>query len=551
MLKLKFEELSLSQEIQKAVEDLGYEEATSIQSQTIPLLLQGRDIIGQSQTGSGKTAAFGIPVLEKIRPEEREPQALILCPTRELAIQVAEELKKLGKYKRGIFSLPIYGGQSIERQISSLRRGVQIVIGTPGRVIDHLDRGTLKLSKVNTLVLDEADRMLDMGFIEDVERILSQVEADHQTVLFSATMPGPILDLTRKYQKNPEMVKVAHQELTVPTIDQVYYELREAMKLEALSRLLDVNDFTLSMVFCNTKRMVDEVVSHLQARGYSSEGLHGDMKQNQRDRVMDKFKKGTVEILVATDVAARGLDITGVEAVFNYDLPQDEESYVHRIGRTGRAGKSGKSFTFVVGKEIYRLRDIQRYAKIKIPRGTLPTLGEVQEAKYNVFLDDIRATLDEGSLERYVDLVEQLIQEDYSAMEIAAALMKMGLPDEQEQNVPDDLNETYDRYERGDRRSGGYGGGGYGGGEIRSINGRVRLFINAGRMQGITPRDLVGAIAGESGMPGKMIGDIRILDSFSFVEIPDKFAGRVIESMRHAEIRGKRVNVEIAKDKPR
>jgi len=549
MLKLKFEELSLSKEIQKAIEDLGYEEATAIQSSTIPLLLEGRDVIGQSQTGSGKTAAFGIPLLEKIQSGSKEPQGLILCPTRELAIQVAEEFKKLGKYKKGIFSLPVYGGQSIERQITALKRGVQIIIGTPGRILDHLERKTLKLSKVHTLVLDEADRMLDMGFIEDVEEILAQMDNQPQTVLFSATMPEPIIALTKKYQNNPEFVKVVHQELTVPTIEQIYYEVRESMKLEALSRLLDMNDFSLSMVFCNTKRMVDEVVSHLQIRGYSAEGLHGDMKQMQRDRVMDKFKKGTVEILVATDVAARGLDITGVEAVFNYDLPQDEDSYVHRIGRTGRAGKSGKSFTFVVGKEFYRLRDIQRYAKIKIPRGSLPTLGEVREAQYQEFLDDIRATVDEGGLERYALLVDQLIQEDYSALEIASALVKMGLPDEKDNHVPEDLNEVFHPYEnkqRGHRRKDFPQKH-----EIKSHHGKVHLFINAGRQQGITPRDLVGAIAGESGIPGKVIGDIRILESFSFVDVPEKFAIKVLDSMQHAEIRGKKINVEVAKEKPR
>ena len=307
MEKLRFEDLNLSKEMQKAVAELDFEEATPIQYQSIPYILKGKDIIGQAQTGTGKTAAFGIPTLEMVDPESRKVQAVILCPTRELAIQVAEELKKLSKYKKGVEILPIYGGQPIERQMNGLKKGVQIIIGTPGRVMDHLDRRTLKLDNVKIVILDEADEMLDMGFREDIEFILKKIPEQRQTILFSATMPQAILNLAKKYQKNPEFIKLVHKELTVPSIEQFYYEVKEQTKPEVLSRLIDTYDLKLSLVFCNTKKRVDELVGHLQARGYLADGLHGDMNQTQRDRVMSKFRKGAVEILVATDVAAREL----------------------------------------------------------------------------------------------------------------------------------------------------------------------------------------------------------------------------------------------------
>lgn len=350
MENLKFENMNLSPEICRAVLDMGFEEATPIQSQAISIIMAGRDVIGQSQTGTGKTAAFGIPCLEQIDAENKKLQAVILCPTRELAIQVSEEFRKLLKYTENIRVLPIYGGQPIDRQIAALKKGAQVIIGTPGRVMDHMRRRTLKMETVKMMVLDEADEMLDMGFREDIETILIKVPEEHQTVMFSATLSPEILSLSKRFLKEPEFIKVVRKELTVPNIEQIYFDVKERTKLDALSRIIDVYDPKLALVFCNTKKRVDEVVELLQGRGYFAEGLHGDLKQVQRDKVMQKFRNGTIEILVATDVAARGIDIDDIDVVFNYDVPQDEEYYVHRIGRTGRAGRTGKAFTFCVGK---------------------------------------------------------------------------------------------------------------------------------------------------------------------------------------------------------
>lgn len=421
----KFEDLSLSREIGKAVADMGFEETTPIQAQTIPAVLEGKDIIGQSQTGTGKTIAFGIPIIEKLHVRSKTVQAIILCPTRELAIQVCEELKRLLKYRKDVNILPVYGGQPIDRQIRALKSGVHIVVGTPGRTIDHINRGTLKLNNVKTVVLDEADEMLNMGFIDDVEIILRKVPEERQTLLFSATMPKPILDLTKRYQRDPEFIKVVHKQLTVPRVKQAYFELKESMKLEVLCRLIDMHNLKSSLVFCNTKRRVDEVVMHLQARGYVADSLHGDLTQQQRDRAMGKFRKNMTEILVATDVAARGIDVEDIGAVFNYDLPQDEEYYVHRIGRTARAGKKGRAFTFVVGREIYKLREIQNYANIKIDRQPTPSFADVEEARTTVLLDKIKETIEEGKLERYIQIIEPLLKDDFTSLDIAASLLKM------------------------------------------------------------------------------------------------------------------------------
>ena len=357
METIRFDELNLSAPLLKGIVEMGFEQASPIQAKAIPAVLEGGDIIGQAQTGTGKTAAFGIPLLESIDPKSKHLQAVVLCPTRELAIQVAEEIRKLSKFLHGIKVLPIYGGQDITKQIRSLKAGTQVVIGTPGRVMDHMRRKTVKFSEVKMIVLDEADEMLNMGFREDIETILKEMPEDRQTVLFSATMPKPIMDIARTYQKDATIIKVVKKELTVPKIEQYYYECKPKNKEEVLSRLLDMYDPKLSLVFCNTKKMVDELVTSLKGRGYFAEGLHGDLKQQQRDRVMNGFRNGKTEILVATDVAARGIDVDDVEAVFNYDVPQDDEFYVHRIGRTGRAGRKGRAFTFVVGKEVYKLKD--------------------------------------------------------------------------------------------------------------------------------------------------------------------------------------------------
>ena len=337
-----FSELGLSAEVLKAIEKMGFEQAAPIQAEAIPPLLAGKDIVGQSQTGSGKTAAFGIPAIEKVETDKRAVQVLILCPTRELAVQVSEEIHKLGAFKRGLHALPIYGGQSYDRQLYGLRQGAHIVIGTPGRVMDHMRRGTLKFDALKMVILDEVDVMLNMGFREDIELILTATPKERQTVVFSATIPRPIQQLIEKYTRNAQQVRIEQKAMTVPTVEQFYYEVDRRYKIELLTRLIDIHDLKLGIIFCNTKRMVDDLVDHLNAQGYSADRLHGDMNQAQRDRVMNKFRKSGLEFLVATDVAARGIDVDDVEVVFNFDLPYDGEDYVHRIGRTGRKGKSGR-----------------------------------------------------------------------------------------------------------------------------------------------------------------------------------------------------------------
>lgn len=404
---------------------MGFEETTTIQAQSIPYMLEGRDVIGQAPTGTGKTAAFGITVLERIDPKRKELQAVILCPTRELAIQVAGEIKKISKYKKGIEILPIYGGQPIDRQIKALKKDVQIITGTPGRVMDHLNRHTLKMEGVKIIILDEADEMLDMGFREDIETIIKKIPKQRQTIFFSATMPKAILDLTKKYQNNPQFIKLVHKEMTVPNVEQFYIEVKQQAKPEALARLIDYYNLKLSLVFCNTKKRVDELVEDLKMRGYLADGLHGDMQQKQRDIVMSRFRKREIDVLVATDVAARGIDVGDLEAVFNYDIPTDDEYYVHRIGRTARAGKAGLAFTFVIGKEVYRIRQIQQFTKTKIIAKRIPSVSDVEEIRTNIILETVKDTVDAGNLGEYSNLVEKLIQEEYTSLEVAAALLKI------------------------------------------------------------------------------------------------------------------------------
>lgn len=437
MTNLIFSNLNLSNEVLQAIEEMGFEEATPIQSQSIPEILAGKDVIGQAQTGTGKTCAFGIPAIERVNQNIRATQTLVLCPTRELAIQTADELKNVAKFKRGFQILPIYGGQAIERQLIALKKNPQIIIGTPGRIMDHLRRNTLKLDNLAMIVLDEADEMLNMGFREDIDTILEKVPQKRQTILFSATMPKAIIELTTKYQKQPAMIKITHKELTVPGVEQFYLEVREPNKFDLLTRLIDANGIKLSLVFCNTKRRVDELTAKLQTFGYMVEALHGDMKQAQRDKVMAKFREGTIEILIATDVAARGIDVDNIEAVFNYDLPNDEEYYVHRIGRTGRAGKTGVAYSFVFGRDLYKLKDIQRFTKSKITLLKPPSLIDVEESKVNNIFDKMKAVISGGQHTKYIPYIEKLAedsglteQENYlTTLDIAAALLKMAIND--------------------------------------------------------------------------------------------------------------------------
>lgn len=428
---LKYRDSGVDERIIRAVEELGFDDMTPIQEEAIPVFLSGRDVIGQAQTGTGKTAAFGIPILEKIDPEDKSLQAIILCPTRELAMQAADELRKFSKYMHGIKVLPVYGGQDIVRQIKNLKGGVQIVVGTPGRVMDHMRRHTLRLDRVHTVVLDEADEMLNMGFREDIETILKEVPEQRQTGLFSATMPKPILDITKMYQKDAVFLKMTPREVTIPLIKQAYYQIQHKDKEEALCRLIDYYDPSRALIFCNTKRMVDELTEHLKQRGYAVEGLHGDLAQHQRDTVMNLFKGGHAGILIATDVAARGIDVDNVEAVFNYDVPDDIEYYVHRIGRTGRAGKTGRSFTLVTGKEFRKLREIERICHTRIRERKIPSAADITARKADKILREAESVIEKQDIANALRFVEdRCASGEYSAVQYAAAFMKMKLGDD-------------------------------------------------------------------------------------------------------------------------
>lgn len=596
---LKFSDLGISAEILKSVEEMGYTQPSQIQTAAIPHVLEGRDVIGQAQTGTGKTAAFAIPIIDLVDADYNKPQAIILCPTRELAVQVEGEFQKLSKHVRNINSVAIYGGESIDRQIRVLRKGVQIVVGTPGRVQDHIKRGTLKLDDIGIIVLDEADEMLDMGFRDDIEAILREMPEERQTVFFSATMPKPIMDLTKRYQKDPAIVKIAKKELTVSNIEQVYYEVKNSLKIDLTARLINVNSYALSVVFCNTKRMTDEVAEKLAAHGIHAEALHGDLSQAQRDKVMNKFRSGRCAVLVATDVAARGIDVDDVEAVFNYDLPLDEENYVHRIGRTGRAGKSGTAINFISGRrDSYKLRDLERFTKATINKLAPPSLAELIQMKKDQLATDIQAKVDiEEDNQLFEETLGQMLANGLTLEQIALGLTKMALgnsvkklrdqnfsieaggerrrsdsdgrggrdggrrgersdrgdrggrfergergerSDRGERGDRGGRRERFDRSERGGRDSGPRGE------RAREAN-MARLFLNLGKKDRIRPNDIVGAIAGEAGVPGKSIGGIDIYDNFSFVDVPEKDAARVIEVMKVNTIKGQAVNMEISK----
>jgi len=531
---VNFSEMNLCDEIKKAVLDMGFEKASPIQAKAIPVALEKKDIIGQAQTGTGKTASFGIPLLSNIDPNSKKLQAVVLCPTRELAMQVCDEMRKLAKYMHGVKICPVYGGQDIVRQIKLLKAGTQVVIGTPGRVMDHMRRKTVKFKNVSTLVLDEADEMLNMGFRDDIETIIKSLPEERQTLLFSATMPKAILEIAKTYQKDPEVIKVIKKELTVQRIKQYYYEVKNENKEEAISRLLDVYNPKLSLVFCNTKKQVDELVEGLKNRGYYAEGLHGDLKQIQRDRVMHGFRNGSTQILVATDVAARGIDVDDVEAVFNYDVPQDDEYYVHRIGRTGRAGREGVAFTLISGRDIYKLREIMKYCKTNIELKKIPTNSDVLGIKVQKVLENVDNTIENEDLTKIISSIEEKVDSsDYSKNQMVAALLKIMLGEQSKSK--EDINYStkyYDRKDSNNRKQ------------------MVRLFINVGKQQKIRPGDILGAIAGETGLPGKVVGSIDMYDKYTFVDVPGKYARNIMNSMKHTKIKGKNINVETANNKP-
>lgn len=534
---VRFDELGISPEILRALEDMGFTAATPIQSQAIPVVMQGGDVIGQAQTGTGKTCAYGIPAIEMCDREARSAQVLVLCPTRELAIQVADELKKVTKYTQGVRIMAIYGGQHIETQISALRKKPQIIIGTPGRIMDHLRRRTLRFDDLKMVVLDEADEMLNMGFREDIDTILEDVPEEKQMMLFSATMSTEIMAISKKYLKDPAHVRIARKELTVELIEQYFIEVREASKLELLCRLIDVNNVNLGLVFCNTKRRVDDVTARLQDRGYAADALHGDMKQNERDRVMNKFRHGITQILVATDVAARGIDVSGVEAVFNYDIPEDPEQYVHRIGRTGRAGNTGKSYSFVFGRDMYKLKDIMRYTKSKIERAMPPAIDQVEAVRTTAAADKVKQMAMAGEGEKYLSVIDRIIQDAekegtyLTPNDVAAALFRLAFIELEEKDYERmDFDDEEFQYSKLDM---------------------VRLFINAGRLDGLKEAHIVKGIASRTSLSGKMIGTIELHKNFSFVDIPRQYVEEVMEAMVGFAHGGRGISFEVAEKKKR
>ena len=575
-----FEELALSPEILRAIQDKGFEEATPIQAQAIPYIMEGRDILGQAQTGTGKTAAFGIPVIEQVDLTDNHVQYLVLSPTRELAIQIADEMHELTKYKEGVRILSVYGGQPIDRQILALKKKPQIIVGTPGRVMDHMRRRTIKLENLRGIILDEADEMLNMGFKEDIDTILADTPAIIQKTFFSATMPATILELTNKYLKDPIHIRITPKEMTVSNIEQYYIEVRESNKIEVLCRLIEANQIKLALIFCNMKRRVDEICEKLQTRGYSAEALHGDMKQMSRTRVMNKFRSGEIELLVATDVAARGIDVDNIEFVINYDLPQDEEYYVHRIGRTGRAGRSGKAYTFVVGREMIDLKSIQRYTHSNIIAAKPPTLMDVTGTKITSILDETVESLNATDLGQYVEYVEKFVEglnvagstsQYYTTADVAAALLRRAMGDhfhksaEIEPVVPYEQHITRKAPVKStravrDSRGGDFKDALFKSNEDRSDGddfeparkqrskalepGMARLFINTGKDDKIQPRHIVEAICRHSDITGRQIGAIAIYGRYTFVDVPVDTADQVMKGVTNQRIGQRLVRVE-------
>ncbi|SHE51045.1 DEAD/DEAH box helicase [Clostridium fallax] len=520
MNNLTFSDLGLKDSILKAIQDLGFEEPSQIQSQSIPLAIEGHDLIGQAQTGTGKTAAFGCGILNNICKADKGAKAIILAPTRELAIQVNEELTRLAKYEN-LSIIPIYGGQSIDRQLKALRRGADIVVGTPGRILDHIKRGSLTLSSIKFLVLDEADEMLNMGFIDDLEAIISSLPEERQTLLFSATMPPQIKRLAKRYMKeDAKLIEIKKNSMTVSKIQQYYFEIKNKDRFETLCRVLDFDEPSAAIIFCKTKKGVDELVGSMQARGYIVEGMHGDMTQMHRMQTLRKFKESSLDFLVATDVAARGIDVEGVTHVINYDLPQDVESYVHRIGRTGRANKEGTAYSLVTPKEYTMLKQIQKVTKSNIQRKTVPTVDEIFSNKFQGMMDKIKSTIETEDFSKFLPMALEL-DENYSLVDVAAALMKIHFDKEAVMDYSTNALESPSMEE-------------------------TRLFFSIGRRDGINPKVLVNYIKDTSKIRPSLIGDIDVLENFTFVNVDSDMAKKVLECCSGNKLGGRRVNVEVA-----
>lgn len=526
---MKIENVNLNDNIQRALQEMGFEESTQIQQEAIPVILDGKDIVGQSNTGTGKTAAYAIPILEKIQIDIRMPQVLVLLPTRELAVQVANEMRKIGKYMESIKTVTVYGGADIREQINKLKGGAQIIVGTPGRVIDLIERHVLKLSELKIAVLDEADEMLKMGFREDIELILSKIGHPTQTLMFSATIPDDMKNIIKKFLTAPVFIKVLREGITAKEVKQSYFLVKHSDKVEALARIIDTYTPKLTLIFCNTKKVVDELYDQLIDKGYNCDKIHGDIKQSQRLDTLNKFNNNVIDILIATDVAARGLDIKEVEAVINYDVPSKEDYYVHRIGRTGRAGREGSSFTLASLKELKRIEDIEKYTKKPIRKRTIPTVDKVNEVKQDKFIRGIVSLIENDSLGENRLLAGRLLNEGYDAETIIAAMIKKLVKFDSSEEK--DLNETIP--ERKHRMS----------------RDTERFHVNLGKKQGIRPGDILGAVAGECDIPGFEIGEIEILDNFSFFTAAKEYKNRILDKMNSSQIKGMDVIVGLSKEK--
>ena len=550
-----FADLGLPDVLLSAVLDMGFESPSPIQAKTIPLALEGKDLIGLSQTGSGKTAAFALPTLAGIDAHLAEPQALIICPTRELAVQVCEEVFRLGCKIKGLRALPVYGGAPIDRQLKGLRKGAHIVVGTPGRLLDHLKRRSFDPRNIKTVILDEADRMLDMGFQEEMEELLAALPQDRQTMFFSATMNRRVSRLIDNFGKKPETIEIERKSLTVDAIDQSCYEVRQRSKVEVLSRLLDIDPPRLALVFCNTKRLVDEVTEGLLARGYAADRLHGDMTQQMRERVLARFRESTIEVLIATDVAARGLDVDDIDLVVNYEIPHDPEDYVHRIGRTGRAGHSGRAVSFVFGRDIYRLQTIEKYTRQSIRRERVPSQEQVEGKRADKLFQTIQERLESGKLGDYQSYLDRLLEQGHTATDIANAaftLLRESTTREGEFIAEDKQKEAFanekqrsswrdekrDRKERPERERKSRP-------ERNNSKGMACLFMNIGKAQHIKPGDIAGMIYRECKVPDGSLGKITIFPKHTLVDVSEEVSGDVINGLKDAKIRGRSFKVDL------
>jgi ATP-dependent RNA helicase DeaD len=542
----QFTDLNLRPELMQAIAMLGYTEPTPIQSALIPVMLTGVDVIGQAQTGTGKTAAFALPILNNLEPDERHVQALVLCPTRELALQVAGAINDIGKVQE-VRVLAVYGGQPYGPQISRLNRGVDVVVGTPGRLIDLLDRNALNLSQLRTVVLDEADEMLSMGFVEDIETILAETPQDRQTALFSATLPAPIRRLANRYMHTPQSILIQRAQVTLTAIEQRYYLVNQADKLAAMTRLFEIEPLTSALIFVRTRLGTGELATELSRRGFPAETLNGDLSQDARERTLNRFRKNQIKVLVATDVAARGLDIDDISHVFNYDLPDDPEIYIHRIGRTGRAGKTGIAISLVTPREKRLLRQIESLIRQPLTKSALPTEEDIRNHRENELLENVKVWLARARYHREREMVARLVEEGHDPLEIAAAALKLARADEKERPVGE-ISEVQDagprRYEHAGKHSSSRGHE-----DRESVSnepGMVRLNLNLGRIHGIRPNDVVGTIAFHADIPGHTIGKIHIQDKFTLVDVPEKFAGRVLAKNGNYRIRQQLVNIKPA-----